>query len=226
MELSIDTASELASVALSSEGRIEAEMTWRCHRNHTVELLPTIEELLAQAGITKEALTAIFVCIGPGMYTGLRVGISTAKGLARALLLPIVGVGRLELDAYPHAAFPGTIVAVHKAGRGEIAWAAYSGGPWRETSPPRLSKPEELPAQMESDTLLVGETDEVVALGLGGAAGTPTVVAGRSASVRRAATLAELGYRRLEEGRNEDVGLLRPVYLRPPVIGQQRKSGD
>ena len=81
-ELSIDTASELASIALSEEGILRAEMTWRCRRNHTVELLPAIDRLLAHSGLTREALTAVFVCTGPGMYTGLRVGISVAKGLA------------------------------------------------------------------------------------------------------------------------------------------------
>src|SRR5712692_8483879 len=111
MELSIDTASEVASIALSREGELVAEITWRCHRNHTVELLPTIEKLLTQAGATKDDLAAVFVSTGPGMYTGLRVGVSVAQGLARALSLPALGVGRLELDAHPHAAFPGEIIA-------------------------------------------------------------------------------------------------------------------
>src|SRR3972149_1891327 len=101
----------MASLALSREGVLQAEVTWRCRRNHTVELLPTIERLLAQAGVTKGELTAVFACTGPGMYTGLRVGVSTAQGLAYALKLPVVGIGRLEMDAYQHAAFPGRIVA-------------------------------------------------------------------------------------------------------------------
>src|SRR3989337_1310699 len=112
MELSIDTASELASVALSREGAVVDEITWRCVRNHTVELLPTIERVLTRANVPRTALTTVFVTTGPGMYTGLRVGIATAKGLARALGLPLVGVGRLELDAYPHAVFSGAIMAV------------------------------------------------------------------------------------------------------------------
>ena len=105
MELSIDTASELASVALSQEGALVAECTWRCRRNHSVELLPSVERLLAQAGADKTALSAIFVSTGPGMYTGLRVGIATAKGLARALGIPLVGVGRLDLEAHVRDAF-------------------------------------------------------------------------------------------------------------------------
>lgn len=222
MEISIDTASELASVALSREGRLTAEITWFSRRNHTAELLPTIEKLLAQAGAGKDDLTAVFVCTGPGMYTGLRVGISVAKGLAYALRLPAAGAGRLELDAYPHAAFPGQIIAVHRAGRGELAWAAYRGDPWREISPPRLSKPEELAAAVSGETLIVGEADEKLE---GMLRDRPDVrFASPAASVRRAGALAELGYARLRTGLSEDPALLWPVYLRPPAVTPPKRE--
>lgn len=217
MELSIDTASELASLALSNDGVIAAEMTWRCRRNHTVELLPSVEKLFAQVGASKEDVTAVFVCIGPGMYTGLRVGVTTAKALAQALGVPIVGVGRLELDAYPHAAFDGDIVAVHKAGRGELVWASYRGAPWREVVPPTLAKPEELAGSARGQTLLVGEVDDALAELLGKTA----IVASPAASVRRAGALAELAYRRLAAGQADEAALLAPVYMRPPAIGPQ-----
>lgn len=221
MELSIDTASELASLALSNEGVIAAEMTWRCRRNHTVELLPSVEKLFGHMGASKDDASAVFVCIGPGLYTGLRVGVTTAKALAHALAVPIVGVGRLELDAYPHAAFDGDIVAVHRAGRGELAWAAFRGGPWREIIPPTLSKPEELAGALSERTLFVGEVDEVLA----GKLGKLAVVASPAASVRRAGALAELAYRRLASGQADEVALLAPVYLRPPAIGPSASAG-
>ncbi len=220
MELSIDTASEIASVALSQKGALLAEITWRCRRNHTVELLPTIDRLLAHVSASKQELTALFVCIGPGMYTGLRVGVSTAKGLAFALGLPLVGVGRLELDAYPHAAFPGPIVALHRAGRGELAWAAYRADPWRELVPPRLSLPPELirlARRLRRRTLFVGEIDDELAAHLKDALGPRATLAPPTASIRRAATLAQLAHRHLAAGQTDDPALLRPVYLRPPA---------
>jgi tRNA threonylcarbamoyladenosine biosynthesis protein TsaB len=219
VELSIDTASEVASVALSREGTLEGEVTWRCRRNHTVELLPTIERLLGQAGAAKGELTAVFVCVGPGMYTGLRVGVSTAQGLAYALKLPVVGVGRLELDAYAHAAFPGRIVAVHRAGRGELAWAAYRSNPWRELTAPRLDRPAEVVGKARGGTLFCGEVDEGLASAIARALGGKGVVAGAAASLRRAATLAELAYARLAAGGGVTPAELRVVYLRPPAIG-------
>jgi tRNA threonylcarbamoyladenosine biosynthesis protein TsaB len=222
MELAIDTASEMASVALSLEGSLSSEITWRCHRNHTVELLPTIDRLLAQSQASLNDLTAVFACTGPGMYTGLRVGISTAKGLARARGVPVIGVGRLELDGYAYSGFTGYIVSVHRAGRGDLAWAAYSSHPFREKHAPRMSKVEELIAALDGPTLLVGEVEEELVEAMQGAnveTRTPPVP-----SVRRAGTLAELGWQRLVAGEPSDPALLVPIYLRPPAIGPQQPS--
>ena len=218
MELSIDTASDLASVALSREGAVLDEITWLCRRNHTVELLPTIDRLFKGAGADSRDLTAIFVTAGPGAYTGLRVGIATAKGMARALDLPLLGVGRLELDAYPHAGITGTVVAVHRAGRGDLAWASYAGGPWRELTPPKLSKPEELVRGLVAPALVVGEVDEALREKATEVAG---VVCAPATETGRAVSLAVLGYERLSVGAPSEPALLRPVYLRPPAIGPQ-----
>ncbi len=217
-ELSIDTASALASVALSRRGEVIAASTWRCERNHTVELLPAIERLFADASASKSDLRAIFVSIGPGMYTGLRVGVATAQGLARAPGLPLVGVGRLELDAYPHASFAGGVVAVHRAGRGDLAWATYRGGPWRELTAPRLTKADELADSVRGPTLVAGEIDDELAALLAGRAEIT-----EPATVGRAVALADLGHARLEAGAAHEPALVAPVYLRPPAIGPQKQ---
>jgi tRNA threonylcarbamoyladenosine biosynthesis protein TsaB len=212
MELSIDTASELASIALSRDGRVQAEHSWRCERNHTVELLPAIDKLLVDAGVRQSDLTAVFVSLGPGMYTGLRVGISVAQGLARALSIPALGAGRLELDAYPHAAFAGPIVAVHRAGRGELAWATYVSNPWRELAPPALSKPEQLSEVIPNGALVTGEVDEALAILLRSRASIA-----EPPTDGRARSLAALAHPRLKAGETAEPALLRPIYLRPPA---------
>lgn len=221
-ELSIDTASALASVAISRGGKVIAESTWRCQRNHTVELLPAIERLLTDASVPKGDLTAVFVSIGPGMYTGLRVGVATAQGLARAADLALVGVGRLELDAYPHASFAGNIIAVHRAGRGDLAWATYRNGPWRELTTPRLTKAEELADNLHEQTLLTGEIDEELAALIAARAADLAEIAA-PATVGRAVALAELGHARLEAGAAHEPALVAPIYLRPPAIGPQKQ---
>ena len=182
MELSIDTASDWASVALSQEGRLLGEITWHCHREHSTQLMPMVETLLSRLCVDKSELSAVFVCTGPGSYAALRVGVSTAKGLAFALDIPIVGVGRLEIESYQYAACGTPVCALHRAGRGEIAWAVYKGpkAEWREVTPPRLSPPQEVMAQLPAGTLLCGEEDDALE-----AVGAP--------SRRRADYLAERG---------------------------------
>jgi tRNA A37 threonylcarbamoyladenosine modification protein TsaB len=182
MELSIDTASEIASVALSREGTLQAEVSWRCRRNHTVELLATIDRLLGQMGAAKEDLAAVFVCVGPGMYT------------------------------------------VHRAGRGELAWAAYRSRPWRQITAPRLDWPADVVRRARGRTLFCGEVDDELAKAIGDALANRAVIASPAASVRRAAFLAELGHQRLAAGEGGDAAALRVVYLRPPAISPQKPA--
>ena len=219
MELSLDTASDMASVALSREGGLLAELTWHCGRDHSRQLLPAIDGLLARQDATKDDLTAVFVCTGPGGYAGVRAGVSTAKGLAFALELPLVGIGRLEIEAYAFAATGSPVVAVHRAGRGELAWAAYVADPdWRELTPPRLSPRDAFLGELPPGALVTGEVDEELAAAL--AERGHRVVRG-AATVRRAALLAELAWRRLQAGEADDPKTLAPLYLREPAIGPQ-----
>jgi len=127
-------------------------------------------------------------------------------------------IGRLELDAYPYAGFEGDILAVHRAGRGERAWASYRARPWRELSAPRLSQPEELVATIARGTLVVGEVDEELA----GLLDRLDVTVREPAGEGRARSLADLGYARLSAGETAEAALLRPVYLRPPAIGGKK----
>jgi len=213
LELSIDTASEMASLALSREGEVVAELSWRCRRTHTVELWPAIDALLRRAGCGLGDLKAVFVCLGPGTYMGLRVGIAAAQGLAYALRLPTVGVGRLEAEAYGHLWCGRPVVAMHRAGRGEVAWAAYAPG-GEEVVPPRLSAPEAAVAEAPAGALFCGEVPQGMAAAIEARGGQ--VVPG-AAGQRRAAYVAEVGYRRLLRGEAVPPAQLRPIYLREAV---------
>ena len=219
LELSLDTASALASIALTREGRLLAEQTWDCDRDQSRQLLPAIDALLTQRSLSKGDLRAIFVCIGPGTYGGIRIGVSTAKGLSFGLALPLVGVGRLEIDAYAFAAAGGPIVAVHKSGRSDFAWAVYEGDPdWRDLSAPRLTPKEELVDALPAGALVTGDIDNELAEQL---RSRGRRFASGAATIRRAALLAELGWRRLSAGATDDPSSLEPLYLREPAIGPQ-----
>jgi tRNA threonylcarbamoyladenosine biosynthesis protein TsaB len=219
VELSLDTASDLASVALSNEGRLVSELTWRCRANHSVEVLPAIDHLLTSSGVDRADITAVFVCRGPGSYGGLRAGLSLAMSFAAALRIEILGAGRLEIDAYQHSAYPGPICAVHRAGRGEVAWAAYRAldGELDELHAPGLALPEDLRDSAPPGALYCGEVDGDLAQLLE-ERDPNVVIASPSASVRRAGSLAELAWRRFSRGERVLGGFVEPLYLREPNI--------
>lgn len=221
MQLAIDCASDEPGIALAVDGVAALTATWETARDHSAELLPNIERLLAEAGRDKTAIDAIFVDLGPGGYAALRVGVSTAKALAHGLGAPIAGVGRLELDAWSvvGGAGEGRIIAVHAAGRGDAAWAAYGGGTaaWRELLPPRISKRDELYAALATGDALTGDVDEALAEAARGAGAAVLLPA-----QHRVVGLATLGHARLAAGRGDDATSLVPLYLRAPAIGPQR----
>jgi tRNA threonylcarbamoyladenosine biosynthesis protein TsaB len=219
LELAIDTASAMASIALSREGVPQAELTWEAGRNHSQQLLPAVDGLLARLEAPKEGLRAVFVSRGPGSYAGIRAGMSAAKGLAFALEVPIVGVGRLETEAYAFAAAGVPVVAVHRAGRSDLAWAAYAADPlWREIAPPSLASADALLDALPEGSLVTGEIDDALASRL---IERGHRVAKGAATLRRAALLAELGWRRMQTGDVDDPKTLVPLYLREPAIGPQ-----
>jgi tRNA threonylcarbamoyladenosine biosynthesis protein TsaB len=219
----IDTASDLAGVALFEGDQLRAELTWRTHRNHSRELLPALDWLLQHSARDRHQLQAVYVCTGPGSYAGLRVGLSTAKSLAYGLKAPIVGVGRLEAEALPVVeARGGRVVAVQAAGRAELAWAAYGPGEsgLTELSAPRLASSTDFAAVLEAGDAVTGDVDQVVAMAAGNGfkAGDFAVV---RPSTGRVAAVARLGYQRLLRGDIDSVDTLVPLYLRPPAIGPQ-----
>src|SRR6266550_1676735 len=101
LSVAFDTASDFAGVALAQDGELLSESSWRTRQNHSRELLPALDWQLSRLGRSKHEIGAVFVCLGPGSYAGLRVGLSTAKALAYGLNASIAGVGRLAADAEP-----------------------------------------------------------------------------------------------------------------------------
>lgn len=216
--LAIDTSTRLASVALARPDAFVAEYTWAAGQNHARQLVPVIRAVVSENGVSLEDLTALAVAVGPGSFNGLRVGLATAKALALSLSLPLVAVGTLEVEAYQHAAVPWPVCAVHDAGRGRLAWAAYHrlASGWHELLSPHITSPEELFAAVDSRTLFCGELPAWFLPRLKEALGRRVVLPSPAAQVRRGACLAELAWKRLEAGEVADPATLHPLYLIPP----------
>ncbi|WP_215225200.1 tRNA (adenosine(37)-N6)-threonylcarbamoyltransferase complex dimerization subunit type 1 TsaB [Echinicola shivajiensis] len=110
--LSIDTAVSVCSVALHQDGQLLALLELHQENVHAQKLMPAIKELMEQAGVQSSQLDAVAVSEGPGSYTGLRIGVSTAKGISFAHNIPLIGVGSLDALAYQVRRFAeeGTVI--------------------------------------------------------------------------------------------------------------------
>ena len=106
MLLALDTATRHSGIALFDGQQLVAELTWHSTDAQTVELMPRLAQLLSWHGLEPKALSAIAVSLGPGSYTGLRVAVSAAKGLALANDLPLLGIPTLDATAFPHLGRP------------------------------------------------------------------------------------------------------------------------
>ncbi|MED1953211.1 tRNA (adenosine(37)-N6)-threonylcarbamoyltransferase complex dimerization subunit type 1 TsaB [Brevibacillus centrosporus] len=123
--LAIDTSNLVLSVAIVDEERVLAEMTTNQQKNHSIRLMDCIAELMDATGTTPEQLSGLGVAKGPGSYTGVRIGVATAKSMAWSLNLPAVGISSLQVVAMNAVGFPGLIVPLFDARRGQVYSGAY-----------------------------------------------------------------------------------------------------
>lgn len=188
------------------------------------DLLARIDDLLRTAGHTPKDLVAIAVDLGPGSFTGVRVGVTAAKTLAWALGIPVVGV--TSLAALARAAPPDReVLSVREAGRGRLYHAAFGGGAGRRRA--LVAGPGRAPAaevlSLQGDRLLVSEDPEDLRARYGGGRGGAL-----RASVTAAAVLAE-ARADLEAGRAGLAHSLAPVYLQASAPERKRageEAGD
>lgn len=214
MLLALDTATDWATVALYDGRQVLGEVNWRTQRRHTGEVMPQIEALLHLLGVTPSALTAVAVAIGPGSYTGVRVGVSLAKGMVAAAGLPLVGVPTLDVVAYPHlGAWP--VCALVAAGRGRYNAAVYAAdGSWpRRLGDWQLGTLAELLVRLTPPLRFAGELTPADAQALTEAWGDRAAIVPPALAVRRAGVLATLAWRRLQAGERDDPITLSPIYL-------------
>jgi len=224
MQLAIDTSTDTTSLALIQESGVLTELTWRCEQNHSVELLPRLVDLLRQAGASLQSIDGIIVARGPGSFNALRVGVSTAKGLAFSLGIPIVGISTLEAEAYQHNETDLPICPIFNAGREEIAAAIYQmkSNQWQRIIGEHITTVEALCAQIATKTLFCGEFISSIAEELKKRLGQRAIISSSPATLRRVGFLAELGQKRLQSGDHDNSATLHPLYLRRPPITKRK----
>jgi tRNA threonylcarbamoyladenosine biosynthesis protein TsaB len=123
--LCLDTATPQVSLAIGADGGVLGEVRLGRDRRHAEHLAPAIEYLCRELDVQLSQLSGIAVGLGPGLFTGLRVGVTTAKTMAQALRLPVVGVASLDLVAYALRHTNRLLAAMLDARRGEVFHARY-----------------------------------------------------------------------------------------------------
>ena len=246
MLLALDTSSQLIGVALYNGADVLSEMSWYSPNYHTVQLAPTVAEILKRSGFEITDLQALAVALGPGSFTGLRVGIAFIKGLALACHLPLFGIPTLDIVAAAQPlkqdpAYPVYMAAVLQAGRGRLAigWYQAEGMEkrtrrrstlqplpkqhWRSTGELQLLTSGDLVKRIQTESnstgpiLVCGELDSETRSLLEASA----VLASPARSLRRSSYLAELAWERWQAGRVDDPATLTPIYLRTEQVPSQ-----
>ena len=224
MELCIDTSTRYAAVGLSREGETLAELAWRSERNHSVELVPAIQTLMRQARVETDQIEAIFVAKGPGGFSALRVGMSTAKALAVALAKPLVSVATLDIEAQPYIGLGSPVCALIEAGRNRLYVGRYA--PTADAATPAFGVVghDEFASTVDADTLFCGEGVRAVADLLRDKLGSAARVVDVPPPTRRVSVLARLACRRWKESAIDDPAALQPLYLRSSQIDMARRT--
>ncbi|HBP22080.1 MAG TPA: tRNA (adenosine(37)-N6)-threonylcarbamoyltransferase complex dimerization subunit type 1 TsaB [Planctomycetes bacterium] len=221
--LGIETAGPRGSVALLRPDSAPVEVSFAARGTLGAELAPAIQRLLEDNGLGPDTPPdLVAVDTGPGSYTGLRIGLAAAKGLAFAWGRPLLGiptVDALSAQAIEWAGEERHVLCALDASRGEVYAAIYTREPegLRLSSPGSLYEPQQLDAQLQAQTLVVGDAAESLA---DAARGIVAAELAWPSAIR----IAHLAQRRYLDGAREDALDMAPIYYRPNEAEEQRRK--
>ncbi|MER7838894.1 tRNA (adenosine(37)-N6)-threonylcarbamoyltransferase complex dimerization subunit type 1 TsaB [Streptomyces sp. NPDC096040] len=201
--LALDTATPAVTVALHDGEAVIASSSQVDARRHGELLLPAVDRVLTETGVKLDAVTGIVVGVGPGPYTGLRVGLMTADTFGLALGVPVHGLCTLDGLAYAADVEKGPFVVATDARRKEVYWATYADSRTRLTDP-AVDRPDDIAEQVAG----------LPAVGAGALLYPGTFPVAHEPEHISAAALASLAAERLAAG--EELPAPRPMYLRRP----------
>jgi tRNA threonylcarbamoyladenosine biosynthesis protein TsaB len=213
--LAVDTTSERESIALIEDGVLHGEVRLRAAEGHSRQLLPAIAFVLDAAGLAAAEIDGYAVTVGPGSFTGLRVGLSTVQGLALAGGRPCLGLSTLDVLAALVTGEAATLVPMVDAGRAQQVFAALYDAEARRLEDPQAEAPESLAQRVPGPVAFVGDGADRYRAEI--RARRPDALFPRR-SLYLAGTLARIAEPRLAAGEGTPPGALRPLYLRAADI--------
>lgn len=217
--LGIETATVQAGCALGGHEGVLASAHCARGRRHAENLTPAIEFICSQAQVELNEVGLVAVDVGPGLFTGMRVGIATAKAIAFALRVPMIGVSSLDLLAFPVRFSSRLIVATIDARRGELYYAFYRQVPGgvQRLSEPVIGTADDLASELlakSEEALLVGDGAHRYRDAFAGVARVEIVDPGNS--YPSAVSLVQLAHARALREDFSTIDAIHPIYLRRP----------
>ena len=217
--LGIDTATRTASIGLTDQERIVGEFSLQVERVHSKRLMPMVDQLLTSAGLDVNQVEGIAVSAGPGSFTGLRIGMATAKGLAYALSIPLVGVSTLSGLCFNCGPVEGLVCPILDARMNQYYTGLYE---WQDGRPTPIIQDgvvnrQELVQMLEQDSrlkVIVAEQDLDSTLGLKERFPQMIRHAPDHLVYPRGSSIAVLGFRKINSGAEDALLSLQPTYLR------------
>ena len=217
--LGVDTATTGGGIGIIDDEKVLAEYTFDAGDTPSAGLIPAIQTVLDQARLDLAALDAIAVSLGPGSFTGVRVGLSAVKGLSLAAGMPVLGVSTLDALAFQFPPTSTLICPFIDARKGEVYTALYKqreGGGLERLTPYQVLSPAALLSQLASHTtVFVGDGVEVYGEFIKGHLGERALFAPPEMRFLKGETVATLGLERIKQGERDDIASLVPLYVRP-----------
>lgn len=213
MLLAVDTSTRAMGIALYNGLEIVSQESWMTKHHHTVELAQAVENNLSRVGSSTDDLKAVGVALGPGSFTGLRIGMAFVKGIVFHHQIPLCGVPSLDVVAASQQPRDGKLAAVLEAGRNRYAvgWYEMQDDRWISTGELENLTVEELLQRMTGPTLVAGELTANARESLEEA--SQVQLASPISSLRSPAFLAQLAWQKWQEGERDDPSTLSPIYL-------------
>ena len=229
--LGIDSSGLVATVALQCDDILVGEYTIHNKKTHSQTLLPMIHDMLELAEVSVKELDAIAVAAGPGSFTGLRIGASTAKGLGQALDIPLVAVPTLEGLAYNLAGADALVCPIMDARRDQAYYGIYDvSGELPETVVEQDAAPIDVVIQKVRETgrnvIFVGDGVPVFEQRLAAEIDGCYRLGADSVRYQRASSIAALGRRYLKLGKEVPAAQFAPIYLRLSQAERERQKKE
>jgi tRNA threonylcarbamoyladenosine biosynthesis protein TsaB len=214
--LAVDTATKSCSVGVVENETVLGEITKVGEQTHSKHLLEMVHAVIGEAGLTLSELDGFAVTRGPGSFTGLRIGISSIKGLALALNRPVVGISSLQTLAQQIAPTSHLIYPLIDARKGEVYTSIYrfDKGALRPAHEEKVSAPQEVVQNIHSPSIFVGSGAVLYRDLIMDKLGDLASFAPEDSHIIRASTLAYLALKRFESGDAGEVADLVPYYIR------------